>query len=153
MARANETLLEFLGRREAEIKSLRAELLQELRQIKAAKQVVSPREGDEAEPLETQLRSEKMTIKQMVVEVLRNSEGGQSAEAIVGLILSRFGVEVARTSLSPQLSRLKNQDGLLSYNDEEATWSLLRTETDRQAMLMPGLEAESSEQEEGDPLI
>ena len=106
MTRANESLVEFLDRRESEIRALRAELLLELKQIKAAKQVVSPREDEGGASLPAKAPSEKMTIKQMVVEVLKDAGRGQSAESIVDLIWSRFGVEaVSYTHLTLPTNR------------------------------------------------
>ena len=49
---------------------------------------------------------------------------GETSDAIIGLILKFFGREIPRTSLSPQLSRLKAQDNRVFYNEETRTWSL-----------------------------
>src|SRR5262249_19080342 len=55
---------------------------------------------------------EKLTIKEMVVEVLGVLGRGADALEILRLINERFQADLERTSLSPQLSRLKT-DGIL----------------------------------------
>lgn len=52
--------------------------------------------------------SEK-TIKEAVLEVLREHRRGMTALEILPAINARLGVDYPRTSLSPQLSRLKNE--------------------------------------------
>lgn len=51
----------------------------------------------------------RSTIKQMVAEVLQGRPNGADAADIVTLIKQEFGEDVARSSLSPQLSRLKEE--------------------------------------------
>lgn len=55
------------------------------------------------------------TIKEAVIEVLSDHEGGMTAINILSLINRRFKSAYPRTSLSPQLSRLK-ADGILERN-------------------------------------
>lgn len=65
-----------------------------------------------------------LTIMEMVVEILKKFPTGLSASNILELIHDRYDNELERTSLSPQLSRLK-QRGELSYNNGK--WLLAET--------------------------
>ncbi len=64
---------------------------------------------------------DKLTIKQMIVEVLGLMPEGAEALTILQHINSRFKASLERTSLSPQLSRLKNE-GVIERNG--LVWSL-----------------------------
>jgi hypothetical protein len=61
------------------------------------------------------LADQDLTIKDMVLEVLGPIAEGAEALTILQFIKDRFGKEIERTSLSPQLSRLK-RDGLLDLD-------------------------------------
>jgi hypothetical protein len=59
---------------------------------------------------ETEAKS-RLTIKQAVLEVLKDHPEGMTALEILAQINTRyFGGDIPRTSLSPQLSRLKDND-------------------------------------------
>lgn len=60
------------------------------------------------------------TFKDMAVKALENRDGATSAE-LVKLIQSIFNKRIQRSSLSPQLSRLKEM-GILELKDDK--WSL-----------------------------
>lgn len=62
-----------------------------------------------------------MTIKEAVVNVLEDAPSGFSALDILREINTRFGWDYARESLSPQLSRLK-QEGHINLTGR--TWHL-----------------------------
>lgn len=60
---------------------------------------------------ETEIRSQ-LTIKQAVLEVLKDHREGLTALEILSAINTRyFNGNIVRSSLSPQLSRLKDSDG------------------------------------------
>jgi hypothetical protein len=62
------------------------------------------------------------TIKKMVVSILAESpKEGLDALEILERIRQKYGLEIERTSLSPQLSRLKNE-GILA--NENQRWML-----------------------------
>jgi len=65
------------------------------------------------------------TIKAAVLAVLNESGRGMTALEILAAINSRFDSNYARTSLSPQLSRLKQQG---SIKRDGIVWSLRRPE-------------------------
>lgn len=75
----------------------------------------------------------KATIQTMIVDVLRDFPGGLEALEIVRHIRERYGRDVPRTSLSPQLSRLKT-DGVIDL--ENKTWRL--TESNSASETTPG---------------
>lgn len=61
------------------------------------------------------------TIKEAVIEVLGVAEGGLTANDILAAINAKFATDYPRTSLSPQLSRLKSEGKLTR---EGNLWSL-----------------------------
>ncbi|KQU54880.1 hypothetical protein ASG72_04535 [Bosea sp. Leaf344] len=61
------------------------------------------------------------TIKEAVIEVLEVIGGGLTASDILAAINAKFGTDYPRTSLSPQLSRLKSEGKLTR---EGNLWSL-----------------------------
>lgn len=76
--------------------------------------------GTEVEVLE----NNKLTIKDMTKKVLASRTGGMTATQIIEQIKAEYGVDLPRTSLSPQLSRLK-QEGVLV--DHAGIWSLVNS--------------------------
>ena len=70
---------------------------------------------------------QKPTIKQAVLRVLRDHDGPMTSQQILDEINARFfGGSIERTSLSLQLSRLKNHDLKISLEGEH--WRLLKDE-------------------------
>lgn len=101
---------DFLGY----IRKRRAELQQELRELEIAErvyrecgiQMVRDQVLNAAEvPL-----SPRKSIKQMIIDILSDMHPhGLTALELVDQIGAQYGTEVKRTSLSPQLTRLKNE--------------------------------------------
>lgn len=117
------SLREFIEKRETEIKELRAALLAELRELRAAKAAI---EGAHASSSSAQSsgRGSRMTIKEMVLYVLEKREKCGTSEEIIAWIRDDFGQEVVRSSLSPQLSRLKDHDEKLTLDEDSGQWCL-----------------------------
>ena len=113
---------DFLEIREKEIREMRSQLLAELREIKTAKLAIqnSSDSPEESEPVKP-----KKTIKDMVQEVLIEHGDGGSADQIIEWIAESFKIEIARSSLSPQLSRLKSE-GILTTGPADGFWRLRR---------------------------
>ena len=66
----------------------------------------------------------RVTIKQMVVNLLGTAHPhGMATREILGFIQSGYHVKIKRESLSPQLTRLKNDN--LIYNDK-GVWRLVK---------------------------
>jgi chromosome segregation ATPase len=108
IARLKETLAE----RQRELAAWDAEL----DQIQSALRAIE----------ETEAKSH-LTIKQAVIEVLKDHPEGMTALEILTQINTRyFAGEVVRTSLSPQLSRLKDNDGTIDLKGNK--WFLLPQE-------------------------
>lgn len=64
-----------------------------------------------------------MTLKEMIIAVLRAHRGGMDALSILAAINDRWEIGLARTSLSPQLSRLKAEGKLRLVGKD---WSLVQ---------------------------
>ena len=56
------------------------------------------------------------TIKEATVEILKEATGGLTAKELLRVMRDRYGLDYPRSSLSPQLSRLKG-DGILARED------------------------------------
>jgi len=57
------------------------------------------------------------SVKDMILHILRGTPMGHDVRMILNLMNSVFGVEVPRTTVSPQLSRMK-QDGVLELHGD-----------------------------------
>jgi hypothetical protein len=95
-------LRQFLSRREAEITEQMKLLEQELAEIRATWAALQ--DGAHAPPR----RASQLTIKEMIRRILRGRPDGLTAGEILKEIQERFAVSLERTSLSPQLSRLRD---------------------------------------------
>lgn len=160
MASAFETFAEFIIRRRREIAEVRMDLLAKLAELdaemaqieRAAKAAGIDSSLEEAlQERPESVRIEKLrqkvatakTIKEAVVDILNEAGQGLTALQILPLVNRRLGVEYPRTSLSPQLSRLK-ADGLLTR--EGVLWSLAKAPQTNEAS--PGMPGEASKPEE-----
>lgn len=142
MTQPNETLAEFIIRRRREIAEaqdrLRVELDaldKEFDQIDKAARAAGIEENAVAteryrqhsgifmvERTRQRVVAEK-TIKEAVLEILKDAGRGMTALEILPEVNRRLSVDYPRTSLSPQLSRLK-ADGFLERNG--IVWSLVQ---------------------------
>ncbi|MCG5234925.1 hypothetical protein [Xanthobacter oligotrophicus] len=142
MAQAGETLSDFLIRRRREIAEAQDRLHAELHalnvesdQIELAAKVAGVE--DHVVTKETYVERtifgglirgsrEKVvaerTIKEAVVRTLTDAGRGMTAQEILPVVNKHLGVDYPRTSLSPQLSRLKH-DGIVERNG--IVWSLV----------------------------
>ena len=114
-----ETLSEFIARRRQEIAVAEEALKEHLRALAAerlqlARAVVGVKER----------RKPRGVIKRAVLELLEQNPDGMDALTILVTINYRLGSNFERTSLSPQLSRLK-EDGFVSLNRK--IWKLAAT--------------------------
>lgn len=117
-------LQDFMAARKAEIKAQIAALQAELKDIALAEAAIvkpaAPHAGTVQIPLH--LNTPKLTIKQMIVDVLRDQPDGADAFKILDLIHAKHGQAIPRSSISPQLSRLKKFDGVLDLRGDK--WRL-----------------------------
>jgi hypothetical protein len=116
------TLKDFLANRKAEIKTQQVALRKELAEISAAETAIeSSCNGEDAT---TRKRvSSRLTIKDMIIGVLENKIEGADAFKILEMIKEKYGKDISRPSLSPQLSRLKTDDGVLELDGNN--WRLV----------------------------
>lgn len=99
----NTTLRDFMDAREAAIKEQIKALRAEMAEIKVARQALSAGMTDST----TSRDNASLTIKDMVRAILEAAPKGMTAHDILASIKADYGKDIERTSLSPQLSRLK----------------------------------------------
>ena len=107
------TLRDFIAQRETEIRDQQKALKAELRELQLAKAAL---EGQPTTP-PSGPSGITATIKDMAREVLSGQPGGLNSSGILDAIKKRFGRDIERTSLSPQLSRLKDEGELILSGD------------------------------------
>lgn len=71
-----------------------------LRAVLASRQTPDGVDSDEAEP-------GKLTIKEMAMDVISSMYQGGKTQTILAMMNNKFGANISRESLSPQLSRLR----------------------------------------------
>ncbi len=104
------TLRDFLASREAEIREQIKLLRAELAELKRAKAAVEQPDGSSDDATDGEVRdSGRMTIKEMVRTIFARPEAAQGMVAgeILDAVERTFNTKLERTSLSPQLSRLR----------------------------------------------
>jgi hypothetical protein len=100
-----------MAQREGEIREQMKALKAELKELQVAKAALG---GEAAAP---PAKTGGQTIKDMARAVLDTAAGGMTAHEILAAIKEEFDREIDRTSLSPQLSRLKT-DGVITLHDD-----------------------------------
>lgn len=115
------TIQDFIGARRTEIKAQITALRSELQQLDVAASAIastSSASTSNTKPLtkkavgrSAQAAIDNMTIKDMAMEVMKQlaPEVRVSTTALNDAIKDRFSHTIARSSLSPQLSRLKSE--------------------------------------------
>ena len=109
----NTTLRDFIDSRETAIKEQIKALRAELAEIKLARQALN----GGAQDLQTSPNNSSPTIKEMVRTILDAAPSGLTAHQILEKINSDYGKDIERTSLSPQLSRLKSDNEVFLDGD------------------------------------
>lgn len=106
------TLRDFIAQREVEIKEQQKVLKAELRELQIAKSALEAQ-------LSVQAASPNppATIKEMTRAVLAAQPKGLNSAGVLDGIRKMFGREIERTSLSPQLSRMKDDGELVLSED------------------------------------
>jgi hypothetical protein len=106
-----------IRRRLIEVHARLDELHRELKQTETALKAV----GDDA------AQKKAPTIMEAVIEIMRSKPTGATAREILAELNTKyFDGKIARHSLSPQLSRLKDRDGKLELQGDR--WFLLPEE-------------------------
>lgn len=135
----NQTTREFIAARETEILKKIKDLREELREIRVIKNALISHDNPEL----SESISSMLTFQDMIVSVLNaHPKGGAEALEILDLIDKKFNKQIVRSSISPQLSRLK-QKGVLQL--ENGIWSLTQTYKTQK-------ESASEEADKSDPL-
>lgn len=104
------TLRDFLAVRRSEIQTQIKALRSELREIEAASAALQEnRENTAPSATAKNSRGSGPTLKEMAVAVLADHTDGLEANDVLDRIAERFGIQVKRESMSPQLSRLAKE--------------------------------------------
>jgi hypothetical protein len=123
-----ETLSEFIARRRQEIaaaeealqEQLHALLEERLRLVRAETAIASASAQPPNMPRQAKERRQpRGVIKRAILRTLEYAPDGMDAVTILVTINNRLGSDFARTSLSPQLSRLKNDGFHRNWEDLE----------------------------------
>jgi len=104
----------------SQLKAKKAKLYEEIRKIKAAEAALKGVASDVATSDKPTIRNRSRggkTLKDMISAVLTEHGTGAEANDIISMIKDKFGKDVPRTSMSPQLTRMKNDDRKLKYLD------------------------------------
>jgi hypothetical protein len=104
-------LREFLATRETEVREQIKLLREELAELKRAKAAIEQADVPDDSASDSEVRdSSRMTIKDMIRSVLARPEAanGMAAGELLDAINRAFSTVIERTSLSPQLSRLRD---------------------------------------------
>ncbi|MGB6228655.1 MAG: hypothetical protein WBF53_00830 [Litorimonas sp.] len=120
------TLREFISNRQAEIQSQMSALRSEQSELKVA---LAALEGDAAQggARRQPNLSNRLTIKDMIVDVLGKRRDGGTSDDIIEWVKEVHGAEVPRSSMSPQLSRLKSE-GAITLDNSNKIWRLASQE-------------------------
>jgi hypothetical protein len=114
-------LREYLSNRRAEIQAQIKALRAELGDLDAAERGLASTSSDGPKRERGASGTGRKTLKELAIEVLQQRPEGAEANTIIAEIKSKHGIEVARESMSPQLSRL-GQEGVLTR--EGLIWRL-----------------------------
>ncbi len=117
------SLKDFLPQRKAQIKAQIAALKKELQAIQLAEGAIVSEDDEDTTVITSRRKSSRITIKDMIIGVLENKPDGADSFKIRDLIKEKYDKDVPRPSISPQLSRLKADDGLLELRG--SNWVLL----------------------------
>jgi hypothetical protein len=109
------TLRDFIASRKAEIRDQQRALKTELKELLLAEAALDP----QSEVTSASTGLPPLTIKEMARQVLAGQPNGLNSSGILDAIKKMFDRDLERTSLSPQLSRLKEEGELVLNGD---TW-------------------------------
>lgn len=117
-------LREYLAQRRVDIQAQIKAFRKELAEIDAAEAALEEVAG---QPVRSRRQkggsgSERKTLKELALEALTDNTDGMEASAILTWIAEKHGIEVARESMSPQLSRLARDGEIVRL--EGGLWQL-----------------------------
>lgn len=115
------TLREFIVKRQNEVREAMRALKAEEAELRIALHAIDERAPEAPSRLAT--KSSRMTIKSKILAVLEDRPDGGTADDVIQWVLEAHGTEVPRSSMSPQLSRLK-ADGEVALSPTTKNWCL-----------------------------
>lgn len=131
MPSSTEKLLaERLKQIDAEIGALKAEKSK----VKQALDIFKTQPAGQPGPPSRALLSGEPTFKEKVrIALSKDYPDGATAMQLLEYLNFHWERHVKRESLSPQLSRLKNDDKVIGYNQSKQIWYLLKNENPAEA--------------------
>lgn len=115
-------LRDYLAQRRSEVQASIKALRTELAELDAAEKALGdPGQSPKVKRERGTGGTGKKTLKEMALDALRANPEGADAQAILSWIKDTHGLEVARESMSPQLSRL-GHEGVITRDG--LTWRL-----------------------------
>lgn len=141
------TLRDFLANRRSEIQAQIKALRSELREIEAASAALQESQGGAEPSPAKKTRGRGPTLKEMAIAVLSDHPDGLEANDVLDRIAERYGFQVKRESMSPQLSRLAGE-GIIRRGGHNK-WLLKAIAS---APAEQDQEADDSEADDFDPL-
>lgn len=109
---ATVNIREIVASRKAEIKEQMASLRAEMAEIKAVEAAL-----DSVSAPQPRKKPSEPTIKDMIEDVLADRDDGATSDEIIDLVANKFQKSVPRSSMSPQLSRLKGAHRVTRENE------------------------------------
>lgn len=111
------SIRKLLAKRKSEILNNIKLLRRELSEIRAMEQALTIQSDDPKNSRNPELRSnQSLTFQDMIMLILKSTPEGATANELLEMIDGRFNKKIMRSSISPQLSRLK-QKGKITLKD------------------------------------
>jgi hypothetical protein len=117
------SIRKLLAKRKSEILNNIKLLRRELSEIRAMEQALTIQSDDPKNSRNHELRSnQSLTFQDMIMLTLKSTPEGATANELLEMIDGRFNKKIMRSSISPQLSRLK-QKGKVTLKD--GMWAII----------------------------
>lgn len=114
-------LREFIKQRQREIRDAIELLRNEEQELRAALAAIDDKSATQTKTS----TNARMTIKEMIINVLTDNVAGGQSDDLIKWINIKYGTMIPRTSMSPQLSRLK-ADGTVILDQSTKIWRLAK---------------------------
>lgn len=136
------SIRKLLAKRKSEILNNIKVLRRELSEIRAMEQALTIQSDDLKNSKNPEFGSnQSLTFQDMIMLILKNTPEGATANELLEMIDRRFNKKIMRSSISPQLSRLK-QKGRVTLKD--GIWTIISDSPET-----PDLFEELSQQQNG----
>jgi len=89
----------------------------ELRKLKEAKAALRAVDSNSTQSKSAKKPKDKPSNKDMILTVLKNAESGLNIDGIANQIKEKFDVSIMRQTISPTLTRLKNDNEIQNWEN------------------------------------